>query len=126
MDSEFLLVDYGFLSVDSRVLLLDSGFLLADCEFLLVDLGFLPVDSRSLLVDCEFLLVDLGFLPVDLDSYQGVLDPLYSNNAESTSTNPESTGLLLRPRLHGTGFASSRHRVRSVSGHIYSYLFFYD
>ena len=37
------------------------------------------------------------------------------------------TGLIkdhLRPRLHGTGFAWSRHRVRVVCGHVYSHHFF--
>ena len=32
----------------------------------------------------------------------------------------------LRPRSHGTGSVWSRHLVRSVYGHIYSYHFFYD
>ena len=30
----------------------------------------------------------------------------------------------LRPRSHGTGSVWSRHLVRSVYGHIYSYYFF--
>ena len=32
----------------------------------------------------------------------------------------------LGPRSHGTGSVWSRHLVRSVYGHIYSYHFFYD
>ena len=32
----------------------------------------------------------------------------------------------LRPRSHGTRSMWSRHLVRSVYGHIYSYHFFYD
>ena len=34
--------------------------------------------------------------------------------------------VTIRPRLHGTGFAWSRHRVRVVCDHIYSHHFFYD
>ena len=69
-------------------------------------------------------------------SCRGVLAPprpsgkIYRFVGENLYICPVTAALLqidiLRPHLHGTRSTCSRHRVRAVCDHIYSYRFLYD